>query len=225
MVHQLINMKKQLLLLCLFVGTTFASLAQLKKGEVVYSMNISSENPEMAMVSSMMAGSTMTMLFMPGKSRVDIAMGMMGNMSTISDQKKKKSLALVDMMGMKYATETKLEDQPAEDNGEQNIEITTETKDILGYNCTKAIVTSEGTIMTIWFTKDIEAFTNGQQYHNSKIPGFPLSMSIFQNDMNIDMVATEVKKTVSKKAFSMKVPEGYEMKSAEDLQMMGGGAE
>lgn len=216
-------MKKQLVLLCLFVGTTFASIAQMKKGEVVYSMNFSSDNPEMSMVSTMMAGSQMSMAFMPGKSRADISMGMMGNMTTISDSKKKKTLALVDMMGMKYATETALEAQTAEDNSNQNVEITTETKEILGYTCTKALVTSEGSTMTIWFTKDIEAYTNGQQYHNSKIPGFPLSMMISQNDMNIDMTATEVKKTVSKKKFSMKVPEGYEIKTAEELEMMGSG--
>lgn len=216
-------MKKQLILLCLFVGTTLAAIAQTKKGEVVYTMNFSSDNPEMSMVSSMMAGSQMTMYFMPGKSRADISMGMMGNMTTISDQKQKKTLGLVDMMGMKYATETPLENQPAEDNANQNVEITSETKDILGYTCTKALVTSEGSVMTIWFTKDIQAFTNGQQYHNSQIPGFPLSISINQNDMNIDMTAKEVKTSVSKKMFSMKVPEGYEMKTAEELEMMGGG--
>lgn len=215
-------MSKNVLTLLLFIGLSLSAVAQLKKGVVSYEMTFSSDNPEMAMVSTMMAGSKMVMSFMPGKSRADIAMGMMGNMSSISDSKKSKSLGLVDMMGMKYATETNLDANTSADETTQNVEITSETKDILGYKCTKALITNESGLITIWFTKEIEAYTKGQQYYNSKIPGFPLSMQVSQNDMNIEMTATSVEKTVSKKAFSMKIPEGYELKSEEELKMMGG---
>lgn len=215
-------MSKNVLTLLLFIGLSLSAVAQLKKGVVSYDMTFSSDNPEMAMVSTMMAGSKMVMSFMPGKSRADISMGMMGNMSSISDSKKSKSLGLVDMMGMKYATETNLDANTSADETTQNVEITSETKDILGYKCTKALITNEGGLITIWFTKDIEAYTKGQQYYNSKIPGFPLSMLVSQNDMNIEMIATSVEKTVSKNAFSMKIPEGYELKSEEELKMMGG---
>ncbi|MES2556490.1 MAG: hypothetical protein V4604_10090 [Bacteroidota bacterium] len=216
-------MKKIALLVCLFVSTTLVSFAQMKKGAVTYDMNFSSSNPEMAMMSGMMAGSKMTMYFTAGKSRTDVSMGMMGTMITIADQKAKKSLALVDMMGMKYATETVLEDTPAKPE-DQTVEITTETKEILGYVCTKATISSaEAGVTTIWFTKDIQAFTNGQNYYNSSIPGFPLAMTVNTNDITIDMVATKVEKKVNKKLFGMKVPEGYEVKTAEELMEMGGG--
>lgn len=216
-------MKKIALLACLFVSTSLVSFAQMKKGIVTYDMNFSSDNPEMAMISSMMAGSKMTMYFTAGKSRADVSMGMMGTMSTISDQKSKKSVSMVDMMGTKYATETVLEETPAKPE-DQTVEITTETKEILGYVCTKALISSpESGVMTVWFTKDIQAFTNGQNYYNSSIPGFPLSMNISTNGITIDMIANKVEKKVNKKMFSTAIPEGYEIKTAEELKEMGGG--
>jgi GLPGLI family protein len=216
-------MKKIALLVCLLASTTLVSFAQMKKGIVTYDMNFSSDNPEMAAMSSMMAGSKMTMYFTAGKSRADVSMGMIGTMATISDQKAKKTVSLVDMMGAKYATETPLEENVAKPE-DQTVEITTETKEILGYTCTKALITSpESGTMTVWFTKDIQAFTSGQNYYNSSIPGFPLSMSISTNDITIDMVANKVEKKVDKKLFSTKIPEGYEIKTAEELEQMGGG--
>ena len=216
-------MKKIALLMCLFVSTTMVSFSQMKKGAVTYDMNFSSDNPEMSMISSMMAGSKMTMYFTSGKSRSDVSMGMMGTSITVSDQKAKLSVTLVDMMGTKYATETVLEENPAKPEG-QTVEITTETKEILGYVCTKALITSpEAGVMTVWFTKDIQAFTAGQNYYNSSIPGLPLSISLSANGITIDMVATKVEKKVDKKLFSTKIPEGYEIKTAEELQQMGAG--
>ncbi|HLP57019.1 MAG TPA: hypothetical protein VK151_18415 [Fluviicola sp.] len=216
-------MKKTALLVCLFVSATLVSFAQVKKGAVTYDMNFSSTNPEMGMISSMMAGSKMTMYFIPGKSRTDVSMGMMGTTTTVSDQKAKKSVSWVDMMGMKYATETVLEDNPEKPEG-QTVEITEETKEILGYMCTKALITSpEAGVMTIWFTKELQAFTNGQNYYNSSIPGFPLSISMTTNEISIDLMATKVEKKASKKLFSTKIPEGYELKTAEELKEMGGG--
>lgn len=216
-------MKKIALLVCLCVSTTLVSFAQMKKGAVTYDMNFSSDSPEMAAISSMMAGSKMTMYFTSGKSRSDVSMGMMGTSSTISDQKAKISVTLVDMMGTKYATEMPLEENAAKPEG-QTVEITTETKEILGYTCTKALISSpESGVMTVWFTKDIQAYTAGQNYYNSSIPGLPLSISLSANGITIEMVATKVEKKVNKKLFSTKIPEGYEIKTADEIKEMGGG--
>lgn len=215
-------MSKKVLNLLLFLGLSLTAVAQLKKGVVSYDMTFSSDKEEMAMVSSMMAGSKFKLSFIPGKSRADISMGMMGTMTTISDSKAKKSLTLSDMMGMKYAVESKLESTDSKPN-DQTIEITTETKTIAGYNCTKAnVTTAEGSTMVIWFTKDIVAFTQGQNYMNSKIPGFPMEMTIFQDGLTIEFKATSVETTADKKLFKRTIPEGYEVKSEEEMKSMGG---
>jgi GLPGLI family protein len=223
-------MKKHLQLLILFLGLSIVSFAQMKKGKITYDMSFSSDNPEMAMGLSMMSGSKMIMSFMPGKSRSEVSMGMMGTMTTISDEKSKKILSLTNMMGMKYAIESTLEDSKAAASEQEKpkVEITNETKEIMGYKCTKAIMTTnadgEAQTITMWYTKDITAFTGGQQYYNEDMPGFPMQISLSREGMNVDMTVTNIEKKVDKKAFDMKVPEGYEVKTQEELmQMMGGG--
>jgi len=211
-------MKKTLLLLCLFIGTSLLSVAQLKKGVINYNMTFSSDDPQMAMVSTMLQGSTMKTLFMPGKSRAEVSMGMLGSTIAITDQKTKKSLTLTDMSGSKYAVESKVEAKT--DEPEYTVEVTTETKEIAGYICTKAILTSEDGSMTVWFTKEIQAYTNGQSFYNDKMPGFPLCIIINQNGLTIEVTASSVEKKVSKKVFSMTVPEGYEVKTEEEMQQM-----
>lgn len=213
-------MKKSILLALLFVSTTLISFAQMKKGKITYDMAFSSDNADMAMAANMMQGSKMMMSFMPGKSRTDVTMGMMGTMITITQQKDNKSLSLMDMMGMKYAIEQTTDQTTAPNN--YTVEITSETKVICGYTCTKALMTDEsGNVMTVWFTKEIQVYTNGQNYYNQQIPGFPLAFTLMQSELKIEMTATSVEKKVSKKDFSMTVPEGYELKTPEELQMLG----
>lgn len=219
-------MRKNVQLLCLFICMTFAGFAQLKEGKINYDMTFSSDNPEMAMGIAMMQGSKMSLFFMPGKSRSDVSMGTMGTMVTIADQKTDKGLMLMDMMGMKYAMEMDLdkEEDNASEAPDYKVEITSETKEILGYKCTKAIMTSDDAEtgpITMWFTKDIAANTTGQNYFNSEMPGFPMSFQISQSEMTIDMTVTSIEKKVDKKVFSMEIPEGYEVKTEEEMMMMG----
>jgi GLPGLI family protein len=216
-------MKKNVQLLCLFICMTFAGFAQMKEGKITYDMTFSSDNPDMAMGVAMMQGSKMIMEFMPGKSRSEVSMGTMGTMVTVADEKADKALMLMNMMGMKYAVETKISDAKKEEGEKPNykVEITNETKEIMGYKCTKAIMTSDEGTMVMWFTKEITAYTSGQNYYNDQMPGFPMSFTMQQSEMNIDMTVTGLEKKVDKKAFDMSVPEGYEVKTAEELQMMG----
>lgn len=193
------------------------------KGKITFSMNFSSENPDMAMVSSMMQGSTMTLSFMPKKNKIEVKMGMMGTMTTIGDVKKKKTLLLMDMMGQKSAAEDKIDPSKA-DSASMNtkIELLNETKTILGYTCKKAIISTEdGAQMTFWYTEDIKADLAGQRQFNSKIPGVVLEFSTKTGEMTIDFVATDFTENVSKTDFDMSIPEGYTIKTPEEMQMMG----
>ncbi len=188
-------------------------------------MTFSSDNPDMGMAIGMMEGSKMSIEFAPGKSRSEVTMGTMGLMTTIVDEKSDKSLVLMDMMGMKYAVTGNLkevEKKEAAKKPDYKVEITKDTKTIAGYTCTKAIMTGDnGSIIDVWFTKEIEAFTAGQTYYNSDMPGFPMSFKMNEEDMVIEMTVTEISKKVNKTNFSMTVPEGYEVKTQEEMEMMG----
>jgi len=218
-------MKRKIQLLFLFISLTVAGFAQMKKGTITYDMTFSSDNPDMAMAIGMMQGSKMTLSFMPGKSRSEVTMGTMGTMTTISDEKSKKILMLMDMMGMKYAINSDIEkkEEGNADNPDYKVEITEETKEILGYKCKKAILTNpeDGSVITMWFTNDIVAYTDGHNYYNSDMPGFPMAITMNESEMSIDMTVTGVNKKVNKKVFDMTVPDGYEVKTQEELMMMG----
>ena len=214
---------KKIHLLILLLGLSLPAFAQMKQGAVTYTMEFSSDNPDMAMGISMLNGSKMITYFMPGKTRSEVSMGTFGTNTTISDEKAKKTLMLMDMMGSKQAVETKIEDKK-EDPEQPKIEVetTTETKEIMGYTCTKCILKMEdGTSMTAWCTKEIVVSTSGQSYYSSEMPGFPMEFEINQSEMVIKFTVTAIDKSKpSKKLFSMIVPEGYTMVSEEELKAM-----
>jgi len=220
-------MKKIMFLACTLLTLAITTHAQLKEGKVSYSMEVSSDNPDMAMASNMMAGSKFNMSFAPGKSRSDITMGSIGDMTTITNENSGKILMLTNMMGMKYAVETSLDENKKSAGaaeGDFTVTPTSETKQLLGFTCKKAIMKSKTlgeNDITIWYTTDIKASTTGQQYYDKSMPGFPLEMNMEQKGMKIHFLATAVEKTVPASVFEMTVPAGYEKKTMEELEKMG----
>lgn len=218
---------KQLLLSILFLAVVGTSIAQ-TTGQISYSMDFASDNPDMAMALPMMQGSTMELYFVPQKSKIDMTMGTFMKMNTVIDLKADKGLMLMEVMGNKTATETK----PSEANKEEKpqeptVEVTSETKEIVGYKCTKTIARdAEGNETIMWIATDLKASLVGQQqFGNSKINGIPLEFSTVNNGMTIHFIATKYTKKVDKKIFSLKVPEGYSIMTEEELKSMGGGGE
>lgn len=226
-------MKKSIFTL-VFLLAGLSSWAQMKEGSVSYKMEFSSDDPEMAMAIAMMTGSTMDMYFKEGATRVDVTMGSMMNMVTLTDTNQQEFLMLMDisMMGMKYAVKSTMEELKAQagDDEEPKMDISLEKgkKEILGYKCKKAVATdADGNESVFWYTEDISVNKKGQSYLNEEVPGFPLEYQINQGGMIVSMTATQVESKLDKKQakelFSFDIPEGYEEKTMEDLQQMGMG--
>ncbi len=216
-------MMKQVLLSFLLLVTIKAATAQ-ATGQVSYKIDFSSDNPDMAMATSMMEGSTMELFFMAGKARADVKMGAFMDMSTITDSKSDKSLMLMSVMGQKMAVENKLSeaDKEAAKNAPKAT-ITKETKEIIGFKCTKATIkTEDGKELVIWFTTELNASLAGlEQFANIGVNGVPLEFATEQNGMNVKFVATKFDKKVEEKVFSLTVPEGYTVVTPEELEKMG----
>lgn len=214
-------MKKlaSIFVLCFLVLSSFAQTS----GKIVYDMTFSSDNPDMAMATSMLTGSKMTISFMPKKSKIEMTMGAFGKFTTIADTKKKKVLMLVDMMGQKNAAEDKVDQAKADSaRAATTVKLVDETKVILGYTCKKAIVTDkDGKEMTFWYTEDIKVDFSGQRQFNTNVPGVILEFATNQNEMVISFVATSFNKEVEKSEFDMSIPEGYTKKTPEEMQMIG----
>ena len=217
---------KHLLLSILFLAVVGTSIAQTTTGQISYTMDFSSDNPEMAMALPMMQGSTMELYFMPNKSKIDMTMGTFMKMNTTSDTKANKGLMLMEVMGNKTATEMDLSKADKDAKPEDTkVEVTAETKEIIGYKCTKTIIRdAEGNEVIMWVAADLKASLKGQQqFGGSQINGVPLEFSTVNNGMTIHFIATKFNKKVDKKAFNLTIPDGYTKVSEEDLKNMGGG--
>jgi GLPGLI family protein len=223
------NFLKFMLIAAIIMGMSAVSSAKEFKGVITYKISYPGTDIDPSMAAMMPKMATMTLK--GNMSKMEISMGQMGRQITITDASAKTVTNVLDMMGQKiYYVQDEEElksDQP--DPGKINVEITDETKEIAGYQCTKAIVTmKEGddeTIFQIYFTEEIG--TPDMNFDNAlfeKIPGAMLEFEIETGrDMRMKMEAISVKKSnVSDSEFE--VPEGFEKKTSKEIrQMMGGG--
>jgi len=213
-------------ILSLFFVCLFAVVqAQMKQGVITYSMTYSSDDPEMQMAFGMMDNSTMITYFMPNLSKVEIKMGVMMEVETVVNTKKNKALMLMSGMGMNYAVEgkaTEFMELNSQTEVTKQVTLIEEAKQVMGYNCKKAIINgSDGSMVEVWYTDEISAKIEGQQYYNTQIPGFPMEVNTSTNGMNVSIVVSGISEEVSKADFKMAIPEGYEKKTLKELKSMG----
>lgn len=214
---------------CFVVGAIVTTSAQIKQGTIAFDMIFSSDDPEMETALDMMSGYKIILSFQPGNSRSDIIMGSMGTMTNIVDEKTRKTLTLMDMMGMKTAMEFTADEGSGETDEPISVEISKETRKICGYTCNKAtVVDDEGETIIVWYTPEISSNIDGHDYLNRSagITGFPLALGFEEEDgMTLEIMAKEVSDKVDKTLFSMAIPDGYDLMDDEEIEEMMGGEE
>lgn len=225
-------MKNTVVLLAVLFGMFQFVGAQNTEGHISYKVEVSSDNPEIQPMLGMMNGSTLDLYFSDMNSRTEMKMGSIANTTTIMDLNTKKMLTLTSgMMGRNAIQGTIPEPDESDKKGEEEdnfkIRLTSETKQIIGLNAKKAIVTVDnGKEFDFWYTDDIGTNLKGQaMIQKSGIPGVLLEMVIDQGPMKLNFTATAYEKKLPKKnqLFSMEVPEGYTVREGEDmLKMMQG---
>jgi GLPGLI family protein len=169
---------------------------------------------------------TMTLSIKGNKSRSEMVM-MMGKTVSISDGDAKTTIVLMDMMGQKIAVQSTPEEVQSElDKGPKtSVNVTGETKDILGYTCKKAIITFEGedTEVIVYYTDELG--TKALNFDNPQfkdIDGLMLEYEIPEEEFNMQFTAVTIEKTnVDDSAFT--IPEGYQIKTIEEMKGMFGG--
>lgn len=155
----------------------------------------------------------------------------MGSNVNIFDSEKMTGIMLLDMMGQKYAVEmstAEMEKDLAE-GPEVKIEKLSETKEIAGYVCKKAIVKTlkaNGDVdseLEVFYTQELGA--GGINMDNpmfKDIDGVMLEYSIKEENISMKMTAVSVeKKKISDSEFE--IPEGFKKVTEEELQLMFGG--
>lgn len=220
------TVKAMALIAIFFVATAF--VAKPGKGEVAefyvkYDVTFESDDPQMAQAMPFLAGSVMKIMRNSKYTKTVFKTGTVSTATTTVDNKTKKGITVTEsMMGNFYM---KMDGEKKDDLPEVDVEKTEETKDILGFKCTKYIVTgADGGDLEIWATSEIEGeFESKFVPKTGKIEGFPLQITVENDKMTVSMMASEFEKEIPKgEEFSLKPPKGYDEKSAEDVKAMGG---
>jgi len=217
------------LVMLLFVSSSFAQKKSKKvsEGHITYKMMAEGQ------MASMINGSTMDLYFAKdhAKMLMDMASGMV-MMDVVIDNKKKKGLMLIDMMGQRKAAKMDEEDLKNQEEKQvnqkpQKVEYKKKFKKIAGYKCQEVHVTMEGfdEPAVVYVTEQLEpAHTEKLNFQFNQLKGFPLSWTIKKMGMTMTMEAAEVSlKKVDKKIFKMDIPDGYEEMTMDELQKLGGG--
>lgn len=210
-----------------FLFTLSSIFAQELK--IKYDIVMKSSDPEMQAQLQMTEGSSLTIYTKDDKSRVEMDMGGIMKTTTILDGAKNKGLKLMDGMFGKQAATFEGEDieKLNEVESEYEIEYTNDTKEILGYKCKKAIVfiEEENVEMYFWYTEEIKTDkVYLGEYSKYGAPGVPLEYGVEQTNLTMKFVAMEIERKLmnSESLFSIKIPEGYAVKSYKEINNMSG---
>ena len=219
---------KKLVLFASVILLTISGWSQVTEGHITYKIEMSSDNPDMQSALSMMQGSLLDIYFMGQSTRTEMKMGSMMNVTSITNERSGDVLMLMSGMIGFNAIKTSMKELEAQNQEAPKVEIELigEKKNILGFECKKAILTDEmGNESTFWYTEEISVSKKGQSYLNDKVPGFPLEYDINNAGFKMTMIASsvvkELKKNQRNELFSISIPEGYKEMTLEEMKSMG----
>lgn len=187
---------KRLLLVLAFASLMMAVSAQRKLTEatIFYDIVINTNNttPKAA---DMLDGATNIIYIKGGLSRADM-ISSLGTQSTILDTKTGGATILKEYGDQRFminltATDWKNYNKKYDD---VQYSIENEFKKIAGYNCQKAIgKLQDGTIFTVFFTKDLVPVNNEFQYINKNLPGLAMQYEASQGRAKVTYTVSSIK--------------------------------
>jgi len=154
----------------------------------------------------------------------------MGAQSSIEDLTAQTKIALLDLMGQKFALYQSFEDVQKEmlEAPQLEIENTDETQEIAGYACKKVIAkkTSDGSVFSTAWVADELVVNENINFSNPAFHGIKGVLLKFEldagNGMMLTFTASEIEKKNIKDSF-FEVPEGYKKTTREELESTFGG--
>ncbi|MDD4552978.1 MAG: hypothetical protein PHP04_02180 [Bacteroidales bacterium] len=173
----------------------------------------------------------MTLSIKGNKSRTDMQMSGVNSVE-ITDYVNKTKVALINMMGQKYAIKQSTADieKAMGDNPKPTVELSSETKVVAGYTCKKALVTvnEDGVKSTFeaYYTSELGTkMANFDSPVYKDIDGVLLEFVFSSKGINMKFTATSIeKKNLSAKDFE--IPSDYTLTTQEELKSkFGGGGE
>jgi|SRR5690554_79706 len=204
------------------------SFSQETKGKVTYDVFVSSDDPAMSGYIDQMENSLLEIFFSGDKLRTNFFMGEMMTTMTTTIKGQDTALVLLDGMMGKIAmksTENDMDDERRMAMEKREVElIDGETKEVMGYTCKKAIITgADAQESIVWYTDEIVPSYRKGEYLHEAIPGLPLEMYAKYGKMDLKIVAFEFKSKIKKEneVFSLLVPDGFTLKTMEEMKKFG----
>ncbi len=217
---------KILLIFSCFVIVVLDSLflAQ-NQGKLEYIIEVEGATPQLQKTAQMLFDSRMNVLYRPNQSRVDFKLGEMMTQTMITNSETDQALSFsTGMMGdiAIVATMTQLQGSKVNDTA-SSVELIDETKEILGFKCKKAIVTTGAKEkITYWYTNDISLSSDGHQFMNPLVPGVPLEFTAMANGLlmhyKLANYSTEIPDAETQ--FSLVPPDGFQVLTFQQYQQM-----
>jgi GLPGLI family protein len=164
-----------------FIMILFLSVITVKaqkvisEGNLIYNISIQtgSNEPKMA---DMLDGATTAIYIKGAQSRSELVSGL-GSEVTIYDSKKGSGVILKDYSGQKLMITLTKDDWDKKNSKYEGItfETTSETLNIAGYNCKKAIAKlKDGSSFVVYYTSEIEVADKDYDYQFKNLPGLAL---------------------------------------------------
>jgi len=202
-----------------YAGKPFEGVITYK---ITYPDNKSSES-QMAMFPKVL-----TVYIKGSKARTELQISGI-NTVEITDYETKSKVALLNLMGQKYAIKQSSADIEKELSGEgtPTVEISGETKVIAGYTCKKAVVTMNDdgikTTYEVYYSNELGSkLANFDNPVYKDIDGALLEFVLKNRGLNMKFTATSVeKKNLSAKDFE--IPSDYVLTTQEELKSKFGG--
>lgn len=214
-------MKKLFSVCFLLIFLALPVFSQLKEGYIRYDVkfdNTEFSDQERAMLPTMsemwFSGSKLLM-------RMPTAMGMETNI-LIRDN---EMMVLMDILGNKMAIKSSKSEMSGFSKSSKSYKLKTlveEKKTIAGYECKKAVMSSDDNEeMIVWFTDKLNV--EGAWYYQMEgINGCPMEFSTSSNGLTFKMVAVEIKSDKPSDDLFV-VPAGYNVMTQAEVQKMFGG--
>jgi hypothetical protein len=190
-------MRKIFLLAAIVICTNIQ--AQVKEGQVKYKVELTGGIPGEQDMGALLGDTYMTIYFKNDRSLTEMVTPLY-SMKTLTDSK--GTITLMDGGGQKsFSRKTKEEsERPKPKGSEPQVFVTKEKKKIMGYDCTKALVTMKNSkgdpaTTTIWFTEKIQSTITAGLINMdalAKLKGMPLQVEVNQGPVHSKMTAVEV---------------------------------
>jgi GLPGLI family protein len=164
----------------------------ISEGTLVYDIDIQPLKKDAA--TSSLSGATETIYLKGGLSRRDMVSNL-GNEKTIHDSKTGNAVILKEYSGQKLMITLTKQNWDARNSKNDGVVFspTTETKEILGYQCSKATATlKDGSTMTVYYTKDLNVINKDYNALFKNLDGLAMQYEMETKKLKFTYTITKI---------------------------------